>query len=139
MNIQKQFCNYELSLLTKEHGFDEECLGHYTSEKELLTVINYSEVDANILDMIKKNFNSSGYMKEMCKAPLYQQLTQWFREKHGIHIHICYFIETIKWNADIYDISKEYSLMNIPMSLQSNTYQEALTQALFESFKLIKK
>lgn len=66
------FVPYELALLAKEKGFNEECLGWWWKDnggKLFLNTNNAFGADAD-RDMFLSN------------APLYQQLVDWFRKKH---------------------------------------------------------
>lgn len=72
------FLSYELSLLAKEKGFDEECFGAYfqTGNNDL----KYPSVWQR---------NSTLAMGEQgCTAPLYPQIIDWFREAHDIHVEV---------------------------------------------------
>ena len=73
--MKKQFVTYEVALKLKELGFDEECLGYFGIQNELKIEISYNS-DPNL---IRRNFIS---------APLWQQVIDWFREKHNIYIYI---------------------------------------------------
>ena len=74
------FANYELSLLAKEKGFKDFCFAGYVeiNTKEFQFMMN-SQIDS-IDEAIGLGDNL------ITKAPLYQQLCDWFREKHNIHI-----------------------------------------------------
>lgn len=78
------FVPYELALKLKEKGFDEECFGNYDcwSKKE----------PARLMTNIYPYFLGQEYAKRFDKtcilAPLYQQVIDWFREKHSIRSYI---------------------------------------------------
>lgn len=58
-------------------------------------------------------------------------LAQWLRENYKIHLHLCYFTETNKWNVDIYKFEKENGLLNDPMQYSNNnSYEEAMEEGL---------
>jgi hypothetical protein len=82
--MKKEFVRYDQALALKELGFDEKCYGHYDSTGELNTIEEYARVGADILHMLSKKFNSESYMKEMCSAPLKQQVFRWFRENYNV-------------------------------------------------------
>ncbi len=71
------FVSYELSLQLKEKGFDWSCLGYYRQN-------NKSEK----FDLIQSHTNSF-YEGEnrMCLAPTHQQVIDWLRNEHNIHIN----------------------------------------------------
>lgn len=74
------FIPYELSLLSKEKGFNEPCLAKYTG--------------CNIHGLPPKSI----WMKQSCNkdliddtfgcisAPIYQQIIDWFETKHGLSL-----------------------------------------------------
>jgi len=119
--MNKEFIPYQQALALKELGFDEPCLGYY-------------------------NYNGSHFFKykpktddkNLTKAPLYQQAFRWFRDKYGLHRHICYFEDTTVWHGDIYDI-KNGGLMNPPMELTNyQTYEEAELECLKKLIEIVK-
>jgi len=88
--MNKEFVDYSTALELKELGFDEPCWGHYTSSGVLQTVEDYNRLGVSISEMISKDFNSESFMKEICKAPLYQQAFRWFRKNHGLYSSIIF-------------------------------------------------
>ena len=74
--MKKLFLPYEISIKLKKLGFDESCFCWY----------NFYAVD--ILEH-GYNRNSDGWLQgNHCSAPLYQQVLDWLRENHNIHIEI---------------------------------------------------
>jgi len=65
--MKNEFIPYEEALALKELGFDEECFGCYTKDKELS--LDYSD-----------NKGEGHYFQD-CSAPLYQQAFRWFRDE----------------------------------------------------------
>jgi len=81
--MKEQFVPYEIALKLNEKGFNEECLGLYN-----LTVMYDSKISQpgewfKITGPIK-NHNEIDFVK----APLWQQVIDWFREKHDIDVMI---------------------------------------------------
>jgi len=73
------FVPYEIALALKEKGFEEECLAYFltsTQPDPVITVCNPNKQYPEWINTIS--------------APLYQQVVDWFREKHKIHFDICY-------------------------------------------------
>jgi hypothetical protein len=101
--MKKEFVTYEQALALKELGFDEKCYGHYDSTGELNTIEEYAKVGADTLHMLSKKFNSESYMKEMCSAPLKQQVFRWFREKYDLLCYIRKVGSNYWYNIDIED------------------------------------
>lgn len=118
------FLNYSLSLLAKEKGFNEPCLTFWFKPNNIstarLAIIN--QRDLNEID----GFKTKG---DNVAAPLYQQIIDWFREKHNINL-----IPSIlppKWYSfSVIRESKKYKTQPLP-------YYQALDAAITEAFKLI--
>lgn len=68
--MEKEFIPYEQALALKELGFDEPCFGAHHNE--------------NNLDLWSEDFDYS----YVVKAPLYQQVFRWFREKYVFYVII---------------------------------------------------
>ena len=137
MNIQDNFCSYELSKQLKEKGFSEKCFRYwliYPDKNPYL--INEETYTNRVLQKIENN---------CIKAPLYQQVLQWLREKHNIHIHISrkfqyapYF--EFKAYCNYIDNGKNEEL-EINQFFLFNVYPDyntALRRAIEEALKLIK-
>ena len=69
--MKKEFVTYEIALNLRELGFDKPCLATY--HKDLHTIIPIFAKFTN--------------QKHILKAPLWQQVIDWFREKHNILIY----------------------------------------------------
>lgn len=66
------FVPYKIAYLAKKKGFNKLCCGYYMKSDKSL---NFS-------------FSASNDEYTDCLAPLYQQLVDWFRENHNLHISI---------------------------------------------------
>ena len=126
------FVPYELALKLKEKGFDEQCLMVYESKDSL---IPESEAGSNYTNV---------------DAPLYQQVQDWFREKHNIHIKVDDFLnndDKVEWDFEIVKIGTDVDENGNYIPLVSYSiddedrmnlsYYEALTKAIEEVIKLI--
>ena len=97
--MNKQFVTYEIALKLKELGFNEKCLASYYTDDER----NYGKGD--IYDCRRKlsssidfdpfkeefdNFYINSNETYYVSAPLWQQVIDWFREKHNMYIEITY-------------------------------------------------
>jgi hypothetical protein len=76
--MSNEFVSYEIALKLKELGFDEPCICGYNSYQLLKNKYSSSFDD----DFVKWD---EKYDKDL-KAPLYQQVFRWFREKYGLEI-----------------------------------------------------
>ncbi len=119
------FVPYPLALLAKEKGFDEPCMKYFYIDGSSKWAPNHRFANRNIYN---NQYNQ----------PLYQQVVDWFREKHNIEI----IVAKAKFvHFDFQGESYIYSLKGISLpsfSWQPKlSYYEALTKALEEAFKLI--
>jgi hypothetical protein len=91
--MEKEFVPYQQALELKELGFDEPCLMYYDY---LCTLVE------------------SGVYE--CKAPLYQQVFRWFREKYNAHIYPQKFTENTwhvswgDWESPVFETYEEAEL-----------------------------
>lgn len=72
------FVPYEIALKLKEKGFDEECLGLYFEDESF-------SYDGEMYTLPTKNSNRQ-LGDIWFAAPLYDQVIDWFIEKHNIEI-----------------------------------------------------
>lgn len=114
--MKKQFVTYEIALKLKELGFDEECFAYYNKmgsfvdedgsiyKKSKVLFLEYDNQFNQISplwfekDIIKEMWDEGSYWDgehSRCKlvgndvkAPLWQQVIDWFREKHNIIIDV---------------------------------------------------
>ena len=97
--MKEQFVTYEIALKLKELGFNEKCLASYYTDDER----NYDKGD--IYDCRRKlsssidfdpfkeefdNFYINSNETYYVSAPLWQQVIDWFKEKHNMYIEITY-------------------------------------------------
>lgn len=117
------FVSYEIAKLLKDKGFNEECLG---------TWCNYHLQLIDNPKFIKKNKKFVGkHLNMFCSAPLYQQVIDWFREKHNIHISLNQHVNYYKPWLDLNN-----KLIGLHCDITTSYYQ-ALDKAIFEAIKLI--
>lgn len=137
------FIPYELALLAKEKGFDEPCFGFFKYKNKTVVLFQDKLCDPSCNSDIKND----DFIE--ATAPLYQQLIDWFREKHNIQIHSTLRIpkEAIKaaegklkhldFKYAFYIYMEEKNPRIIGKDYRSNDYYEALNQTIKEAFKLI--
>ena len=103
--MEKEFVSYEIALALKELGFDEPCICGYNDYHLLRSKIS-SSFDGDFVKWDEK------YDKDL-KAPLYQQVFTWFREKYGVHAspekfdEKTWWVEWGGWNSSICETYKE--------------------------------
>ena len=78
--MEKQFVTYEIALKLKELGFDEECFGRYEGSDYYLE--KWNEVKLEPTHTTSQNT----FSWQLASAPLWQQVIDWFREKHKIRV-----------------------------------------------------
>ncbi len=85
------FVPYEIAKLLRKKAFDEPCLANYYKESSKMgNLVPYrgypdeGDEDTNF----STSLNSESPSNTWIAAPLYQQVIDWFREKHGIHIRV---------------------------------------------------
>jgi hypothetical protein len=118
------FVPYELALLAKEKGFDEPCFAKFTINGEF--VMSRECVGDN-------PYKTSNIYPAQTIAPLYQQLVDWFRDKHTIDI---VYIPAIGWQIQTYNKTMDkYTFFESDMP--DNRYETSRQKALTEAFKLI--
>ncbi len=132
--MKEQFVTYEISLKLKELGFDEEVIATFdTYENNELKIFAFSVPNKGIFE--------EGFKKGWCiKAPLYQQVTDWFREKHNIHIVVSGRLvndpkkKTYKW--EVYgDFEEEPGKLYAGLD---KDYYTAYNEAILKAIELIK-
>jgi len=134
--MEHLFLPYDLSMMAKIKGFNEPCLAYYNSiTKEIgYTYPSHTRYHINTVD---KLFPS---------APLYQQIIDWLRKTHKIHIQI--FIghdeDKIWYNFDLEPVELGYNYephtcdTDVEGYDKENGYYLTLNKAITEAFKIIK-
>ena len=79
--MEHLFIPYELALKLKEKGFDEFCLAFYPNTVDNISFIKNKNTQDNYVEI-------GGYPQKGISAPLYQQVVDWFRDKHKISIMV---------------------------------------------------
>ena len=131
--MKEQFVTYEIALVLKELGFNEECFGYFKTDKNLHEFYGSSEqvIDCNI------------------QAPLWQQVIDWLREKHNIYLTIYNPLLYNSYYPDSkygFDCEIEFLTKNnnVASTLISNndsgfeTYYEVREQAINKAIEIIK-
>ncbi len=119
--MKDQFVPYEIALNLREKGFDKQCFAYFDGEKEIQPI-----------DTDFKNFRSIG---ECISAPLWQQVIDWFREKHNL----------IMWVEARYCFKKKYFwfihfdvlIKDDIFDLHIETYEEARQEVIEHALTLI--
>lgn len=126
------FVPYPLALLAKEKGFKELCFGHYYTKDKSFNLYEFSEdfKDGWTPNLIVNKDKHNYYFS----APLYQQLVDWFREKHNILIHQVLGFSNNHWCFKIQSVKNDPRNID---TIQESGYYACFNAALTEAFKLI--
>ena len=103
--MNKLWVPYEIALKLKEKGFKDLCIYHYKRSQDFTKHSNVPTFEMKSA-IGGQNHNQ---LSSRVSAPLYQQVLDWFRERH--EIYILPFIQFE--NKGIYDPDLEESLDNI--------------------------
>lgn len=123
--MKNLFVPYELALLAKEKGFNEPCFTNFNHNKMFCIEL--------VKDVEHSDCSNSKLHRSCVSALLYQQLVDWFRETHKMHIEIkC---PDGVWKYLYY--LKPFGITGQNGGIGYNTYYESLNAALIEAFKLI--
>lgn len=83
--MKEQFVSYEIALKLKELGFDEPCLSIFAKDLNFNLTMFGQKFDNKI--ETSKDFACDIHLEDVL-CPLWQQVIDWFREKHNVDICI---------------------------------------------------
>ena len=126
--MEKQFIPYEQSLQLKELGFNEGVLAQYRVDGYLCWGKDDCSLGSDISD---EDYKNNCFPEFGCRAPLWQQAFDWFREKHNLHYIIYKNI-----NIDGYDFC-EITNDGI-INKNTYSYEEARLECLKKLINIIK-
>ena len=131
--MKKQFVPYEIALKLKELSFDEECLAYFSNDK-------YHDLHHSCENVMEGDFVINNYNE--LKAPLWQQVIDWIRERYKINIFFDCEMNLssmeIAWFKYRYKIYIERVWVNKGIYNGFNTYEEAREQAILKAIELWK-
>lgn len=131
--MKKLFISYELAEQLKIKGFNEPCIAFYSIEKkELLTVHQFSNFEFNF----GTNDDNKFLTIKVVACPLYQQVIDWFREKHNMHINP---MSIINFEEDEYRVEIEWDKGKKSYITKTyNNYYEPLNNAIQKAINILK-
>lgn len=121
-DLKDLFVIFDIAKQIKEHGFKDRCFGYFLVRNSLI-------------------IETADFGKGLLLCPTYQQVIDWLREEHNIHIELA-----IDWTDKENQLSqKNYSYcLNIKNDDKNtgvwnyfNTYYEAVNAAIEQALKLI--
>ena len=130
--MEKLFVPYEIALQLKEKGFDEFCIGLFNEEGLQYDGEIYSFPFHNSLT------KEGAVDPSIVAAPLYQQVIDWFREKHHTIINLEYDFHT--YDIRVYNGDKSIHLiskLHKGAKYLFTEYYPTLNRAIKEALKLI--
>ncbi len=135
ITMKNLFVPYELALLAKEKGFNDPCFGYYY--KDNIEVKHFEWIESEKYGDWEPNFLINNKEKDFfLSAPIYQQLVDWFREKHDIEI-IVLSDDLVNRKFFEFSIYKLWSQDQLKHDSSFLTYYEALNKALTEVSHLL--
>ena len=124
--MEKQFIPYELALVLKQLGFNEECFAWWGLKNNISLF-----QDTPFEDRTNSNWIED-YFPDRFTAPLWQQAFDWFREQHNLFIQP--FKLKDKFLFQIYFENDPPTFTNY-----CNTYEEARLECLKKLIQIVKK
>ena len=117
--ITEDYVSFETAELLKETGFDEECIGFYTPEKE----IHFTFLGET----------NSTWLDDSISAPTLQMAMKWLRGVHHLHIDIVRgpkgyhpWIQTVPLGVNIVAPSDILGIKTVGLwRVSVDTYEEA--------------
>ncbi len=126
------FVNYKLALQLHQKKFDENCIAYYNVDE------NPNHIYAIDTDINFTNFR--GLSEGLIKAPMYQQVIDWFRLKHNIIIQVSfrdiyYSNNKFKFIINIYcnNCKSDFNIVDTGI----DDYYENLIDGITDALKLI--
>ena len=141
--MKNLFVKYRIALLLKEAGFNEACFAYFCCNVFMVTnnvpkfrywvIIDDAETNCKNTDIT--------FQEKDCTSPLYQQVIDWFTEKHGLQLFPTYpysdgFHYGFKWVNSSGEVG-EYWRDNGDECKGCDTLVEAYIEAIEESLKKV--
>ena len=123
--MKKQFVTYEIALKLKELGFDEECFGRYEGTDYYLEKWNGVKLEPT------HTTSQNTFSWQLASAPLWQQVIDWFREKHKIRV--CNLVNIYIEATFIIYHSTDVEVID------GNDFYKTREQAILKAIELCKK
>lgn len=130
--MEKQFISYELALELKELGFNEGVLAQYRVDGYLCWGKDDCSLGSDISD---EDYKNNCFPEFGCRAALWQQAFDWFREKYNISGEV--YIFKGFWNFDIEYFKNDIQLFTTT-EIVFKTYEEARLECLKKLIEIIK-
>ena len=132
--MKEQFVTYEIALKLKEKGFDEPCFGDYFHfERHNQSILDYDE-DRERIITDNTDENITKYL-----APLWQQVIDWFREKHNkvIDLHLWDREDKESWKYEVTEYGEYEMHFQTKNPKIKCSYEQARQTAIEHALTLI--
>jgi len=118
------FVSFEIAKQLKEKGFNEPCICYGCRPEDIMNCVS-------VLGMTNKNLKEKGYHSDWLTFPLYQQVVDWFREKHN-------YVISIRKNksGNYYSVVSGDGYERFDLTFNGNYYQ-ALDNGIEKALELI--
>lgn len=87
--MKNLFVSYEIAVLLKEKDFNEPCICQYLIQDSTFEMSSPKVI--NLVPLVNSRAITVGILPKQVEfnicAPIYQQVLDWFREKHDLHIY----------------------------------------------------
>lgn len=136
--MEKEFVPYNLALQLKELGFDLECFGIWQPSKYPYVILFTPQT---IKQKLNKN-STHPFCKKVkyCVAPLYQQVTDWFRINHKFfsYVDTCEVKEGL-FRYEILVVREDDFNNDIELERDFKTFEEAREACIKKLIELATK
>ena len=132
--MKKEFVTYEIALSLKELGFSEPCLGFFDKELFLFCLVDQkSDCEINTITYKNglNNIIADINYETIIIVPLWQQVIDWFREKHKIRV--CNLVNIYIEATFIIYHSTDVEVID------GNDFYKTREQAILKAIELCKK
>lgn len=119
--MENLFVSYEIAKQLKEKGFNEPCLGYYNDH-------------LNSPKLRIRQTEGNQYFDQLYLAPIYQQVVDWFREKHNLHVDS--YFDSFYNGYYMARVCKKDGIAHYSR-IESKDYYKTLNKAIEEALKLI--
>ena len=93
--MEKRFLPYNLSLLAKKKGFDDECFGYYEQQSKKLIIyannLPLTEEQKKRPLLYKTSIKNSTLPVWAFAAPLYQDIDDWLINNHELSVEVTFW------------------------------------------------
>ncbi len=139
MEMKQQFISHTLAKQLKEKGFNEPCLSFFNRKGQL---VRYHNGDKDWNDLSGQSMkNSDIKLLDTFTAPTTQQVTDWLREVHHLHLYVdtTPAFDTIHPSMWKVSIKKPFQPFKWTTGYYytGKTYYEAIYIGIEEALKLI--